>query len=589
MADAIAEFFIGLGVQVDEKAMEKAEDAVKDLGKTLSVGLAAGLAAVASAATAVVGGLFVLTSSVSKATRSAATMGARIGITSEQMQELGYAMETTGGAVEDIADGLKDLGLKAFEAATNGASGAADAFRKLGVRVRDSSGQIKDRMTLFEDVARGMSKIEDATQRAALANQLFGGASLKMLPLLAKGEEGIAALRQEARDLGLVVDAEAAAAMVEFDLATARLRRSLDGFKTQVAVQLLPAFKGIVDRTLEWVTINRTLIQQRIDQTIRKGGEAVQWVRDRWRELDTLVRERVGGWETVFRAVAAAFATAGIVLGFVKLRAAIVVIAPMFKALIAVGAAVVAKFIAIAAAVTFLFLAIEDLITGLQGGESYTRDFIDAWDGTDTVFGKIIDWFRALLAIGKQLWDFLAVALPTAFDALWTIVGPVLTLIWDALKALGNLLLGQFGDALDESMTKFGKIGAVLQVMTLRLAGMRKSIDDWAKTWRGRVEQVTDLVRTLAEWIGKLPLDKLASAASFMARNGNPIGLLGRVGRAAVSHAATSFAFGDTNVNVAVRTGASPDEIAAANAAAVANVQRRNLALAYARHEGGPR
>ena len=60
-------------------------------------------------------------------------------------------------------------------------------------------------------LANALVAVTDASTRAALAQDIFGRAGTNLLPLLQKGEEGMAALRQQARDLGIVMSADAAA------------------------------------------------------------------------------------------------------------------------------------------------------------------------------------------------------------------------------------------------------------------------------------------------------------------------------------------------------------------------------------------
>lgn len=62
---------------------------------------------------------------------------------------------------------------------------------------------------MFETLVEELQGVEDASKRAAIASLAFGeDAGPRMVNLLDQGTAGIARMRQEARDLGLVIEEE---------------------------------------------------------------------------------------------------------------------------------------------------------------------------------------------------------------------------------------------------------------------------------------------------------------------------------------------------------------------------------------------
>ena len=90
----------------------------------------------------------------------------------------------------------------------------------------------------------------DEVQKAALAQDVFGRSGTRLLPLLKEGSEGIAALRQEAHELGVVFDQDAANSAAEFSDSMTRLKARFQGIAFTVARNLVPTLTKIID----WAT-----------------------------------------------------------------------------------------------------------------------------------------------------------------------------------------------------------------------------------------------------------------------------------------------------------------------------------------------
>ena len=90
-------------------------------------------------------------------------------------------------------------------------------------------------------LADALAGVEDASTRAALAQRIFGRSGTELLPLFTAGAEGLEAMRQKARDLGIVMSTEDAAAAAEF-------KDSLNELKGAFAGLLMPVLPAIIKR-----------------------------------------------------------------------------------------------------------------------------------------------------------------------------------------------------------------------------------------------------------------------------------------------------------------------------------------------------
>lgn len=128
-----------------------------------------------------------------------------IGLTAESFQELSYAAELSGVGVDLFQKSMAKLE-KASEDAIDGLKTSERAFAKMGISVEELRAASPEE--LLNMVADGMSNLEDPTQQAAIAMQLFGTRGLDMLEFLKNGSKGLDELRQKARDLGIVLSNE---------------------------------------------------------------------------------------------------------------------------------------------------------------------------------------------------------------------------------------------------------------------------------------------------------------------------------------------------------------------------------------------
>lgn len=172
-------------------------------------------------------------------------MALRTGIGTEALSELKYAAEISGASLDDVEKGVKKMS-KTIMDAKDGLATYVRAFDRIGLQAEDLIELSPEDQ--FDKIARAIANVENPTIRAATAQEIFGRAGTKLLPLFAAGEEGLDALRQKARDMGIVFDQEAAdkAAVLTDSLTT--LKGSFSGVSMSIANTLAPVITTIVDK-----------------------------------------------------------------------------------------------------------------------------------------------------------------------------------------------------------------------------------------------------------------------------------------------------------------------------------------------------
>lgn len=206
--------------------------------------IAKGVAAAASAAAVAFGAM------VLQAVAAADDMGKLAqssGIAVESLSQLEYAASLSGSSLDELVMGMNRLTKSAADAA-RGSKTAADAFKAIGVSVKNSDGSLKNTEQLMLEVADRFAQIEDGAGKAAIAQELFGKSGTKLIPFLNQGKAGIEALKKEADALGLTITGNTSKAAEEFNDNLDRIRFAAKGLANQAASELLPVFGDMAER-----------------------------------------------------------------------------------------------------------------------------------------------------------------------------------------------------------------------------------------------------------------------------------------------------------------------------------------------------
>jgi hypothetical protein len=230
---------------------------IENIGTT-AVKAGAGITALGAA---VVGPLAAATKAFASAGDALNKMSARTGVSAQALSELGFAAEQSGadlGAVETSVARMQ----RAITEAGDGSQAMADTFAAIGLNVQRLQQLTPDQQ--FQEIAAAIARIPDPTQRAARAMEIFGRSGTKLLPLITSD---IAALRNEARELGITIGDEDAQAAANLGDAMNRVGRSVKAVFLQMGAAVAPTVTKVLDTVKDitsavarWISQNRELV-----------------------------------------------------------------------------------------------------------------------------------------------------------------------------------------------------------------------------------------------------------------------------------------------------------------------------------------
>lgn len=202
--------------------------------------------AITIAATAAVTALTGVVTSAASVADNVDKMSQKIGISREAYQELEFICSQSGTQVDLLQMGMKTL-VNQMQSAAEGTESAVSTFEKLGVSIYDSSGALKDQETMLWETISALQAMDNQTEKAAIANDLLGRSASEMMPMLNGAEGSIEAMRQQAHDLGLVLDDEAIDAGVRLTDTIDQVKRSFSAIFTKLGVEFMPLFQSMCD------------------------------------------------------------------------------------------------------------------------------------------------------------------------------------------------------------------------------------------------------------------------------------------------------------------------------------------------------
>ncbi|MGA7887609.1 MAG: phage tail tape measure protein [Acidobacteriaceae bacterium] len=165
------------------------------------------------------------------------------GISTQNLSVLRYTAEETGVSFEALTKGFKKMSTDVLEW-TNGSSKLAGvAFHDLGISMEDVKGKGNDMYGLLGLVADRFRTMPDGPHKLAIAVQLFGRSGQEMIPILNQGAEGLESLKNEAEDLGVVLDDAGVAKMEELRRKVEEAKGAFQGLGLELTADIAPALE----------------------------------------------------------------------------------------------------------------------------------------------------------------------------------------------------------------------------------------------------------------------------------------------------------------------------------------------------------
>lgn len=384
-----------IGLDVDDASFNEAEQSVKDVTKVM-----AGLITIAaSAATAVTGAAYAMVNDFANTATEIDQLTKRLNVNAEAFQATAFAAKSFGIEQDQLADGMKELSMRAGEFALDGKANA-DAFGEIGItqaQVKQYGNNIEG---LFRLVRNKLSEVKEQGKRQFLADALFGGGLADVGgEFFSQTSEKIAELQKQARESGLVISQENLDMAREYTREMDSLQTRIKGLWNIVASNLLPIFTRITRQMKDFFDLH--------------GDEIVNGLTAAINGLIASIK---------YLGVAAAIAMpyligSAAIASWAKLIALTNTLTGAFLAMrtgaLLAWAAAAAGPALVGAAILSLILVIQDIYTYFTGGDSITGRIIEGLgkpvvDKIKQAWTDLKQWFKDWIAdVGQWFVDLI--------------------------------------------------------------------------------------------------------------------------------------------------------------------------------------
>ena len=183
-----------------------------------------------------------------------------IGISTGTLQEYRHAARISGVETAALDKSIMQFGKRVGEARSD--TGAMITFlEKFDATLLKNVQSAKSTDEALDLVFKRMGQTASATDKAALANAAFGRSGITMVNMVKDGAAGLAKLRQEARDLGIVMDDHLIRASERANDEIEKLTRVMKVQFMAAAAGLAPEIARIAQSTTDWWKANQELVK----------------------------------------------------------------------------------------------------------------------------------------------------------------------------------------------------------------------------------------------------------------------------------------------------------------------------------------
>ncbi len=389
----------------------------------------------------------------------------KLGLSAEQFQEWNHVATIMGTSTESMSKAFMKVNGILGDIATGNGDKVADSLALIGLTVDDLKGKNTDQA--FELIRSALSNVADESVRVGVANEFFGEKiGTEVLPILSSEANAISDLRNEAQELGIVTNEQAAQAG-EFTDALDRTKQAVSSLGVDLASTLMPVIQELIIK-----------VRDNIIPTLK------DWI-DKWNNMDS-------GTKKIIATLTGLVAAVGPVLSVVgKVGPMVNTVSGAIK-----GIGVAGKLAGMGLNLTTLGIGalIAILVMALLQSEEFKA-----------LLGRLMETFMQLLPPILAIVDSLMTALQPILDIIIDLVVMLIDLLVPILDIILMPLITQiqmFAGILEALAPLITVVGEVLNAILVPAINVLKTV---LEPVLNVVQKIVEFIQKIFEWIGDLP------------------------------------------------------------------------------------
>jgi len=389
----------------------------------------------------------------------------KIGLSAEAFQEWNHTATILGVSTERMERAFVKVNGILGDIATGNGDKYAESLALIGLSLDDLEGKNTDEA--FNLIRDALSEVEDEAVRLGVANDLLSErVAADIIPVLTQEASTINDLRNEARELGIVTNEQAAQAG-EFTDALDRTKQAVSSLGIDLASTLLPVIQELIIK-----------VRDNVIPTLK------DWI-DKWNNMDS-------GTKKIIATLTGLVAAIGPVLSVVGKVGPLLNAGSM--ALKAVGTSGIFAGVGINAATLGIGALIAILAVALFQSEEFKA-----------LLGRLMETFMQLLPPILAIVDSLMTALQPILDVIIDLVVMLVDLLVPILDVILTPLITQiqmFAEILGLLAPLITVVGEVLNAILVPAINVLKTV---LEPVLNVVQKIVEFIQKIFEWIGDLP------------------------------------------------------------------------------------
>ena len=251
----------------------KSVAALQDYAKKAGAAIVAGTTAVAT-------GLSALTLKSALAADDLNTLAKQSGFSTADIQKWQYASDLIDVSIDDIVKSAAKMKKNMISTSST----TVDAWNRLGIKVKDSNGQLRNSTTVFYETLTALSKVQNETERDTLAMTLFGKSADSLAGIVDDGGAALQELAGKAEKAGVIMSQDTLDSANALNDKVDTLKATVKGFAGKVGSELAGRTSKALDvvgshfskafntSPMDWLNGKLDTLMAKLDSWIAGGG-----------------------------------------------------------------------------------------------------------------------------------------------------------------------------------------------------------------------------------------------------------------------------------------------------------------------------
>lgn len=237
-------------------------------------------AAIVAGTTAVATGLSALTLKSALAADDLNTLAKQSGFSTADIQKWQYASDLIDVSIDDIVKSAAKMKKNMISTSST----TVDAWNQLGIKVKDSNGQLRNSTTVFYETLTALSKVQNETERDTLAMTLFGKSADSLAGIVDDGGAALQELAGKAEKAGVILSRDTLDSANALNDKVDTLKATVKGFAGKVGSELAGRASKALDvvgshfskafntSPMDWLNGKLDTLMAKLDSWIAGGG-----------------------------------------------------------------------------------------------------------------------------------------------------------------------------------------------------------------------------------------------------------------------------------------------------------------------------